>query len=227
MLFLGNWVMDETSKSKRIWGPLEWSVLRGTGIDIGCGPDPVTSEVRKFDVEDGDANEITKYVREIFDFVYASHCLEHMHQPKEALLEWWKLMKPGGHIFFIVPDEDLYEQGIFPSRFNPDHKATFTVSKRESWSPVSLNVLDLALSLPDSQLVNLQLQDHGYDRGELRFGRQAKFFYRVVRRLEREFRERFGRTSAWVEGYLMNGQPDQTRKPGVLAQIQCIVKKVK
>src|SRR5450755_1243230 len=110
--------MDETSKSKQIWGALEWSVLSGTGIDIGCGPDPVTPEVRKFDVQDGDANEITRHVRETFDFVYASHCLEHMRRPKEALLEWWQLVKPGGHIFFIIPDEDLYEQGVFPSRFN-------------------------------------------------------------------------------------------------------------
>src|SRR5260221_7032838 len=37
----------------------------------------------------------------------------------------------------------LYEQGVFPSRFNGDHKSTFTISKASSWSPVSVNVLDL------------------------------------------------------------------------------------
>jgi SAM-dependent methyltransferase len=219
--------MDETSKSRRIWGPLEWSVLSGSGIDIGCGPDPVTPEVRKFDLGDGDANEITRYVRETFDFVYASHCLEHMHRPKEAILEWWKLVKPGGHLFFLVPDEDLYERGVFPSIYNPDHKATFTISKRESWSPVSLNVLDLASSLPDSQLVSLQLQDHGYDRVDTGYGGHIRFSYRVGARLEREFRERFGFSSAWAKDYVMRNHPDQTQRPGVLAQIQCIVKKTK
>jgi hypothetical protein len=66
-----------------------------------------------------------------------------MHDPRKALLECWQLVRVGGHLFFIVPDEALYEQGVFPSRFNADHKATFTISKAQSWSPISINVLDL------------------------------------------------------------------------------------
>jgi SAM-dependent methyltransferase len=218
--------MDETSKSRKIWGPLEWSVLKGSGIDIGCGPDPVTPEVRKFDMADGDANEITKYVHETFDFVYASHCLEHMHKPKDALLEWWKLVKPGGHIFFLVPEEDLYERGVFPSKNNADHKATFTISKRESWSPVSVNVLDLALGLPNSQLVSLQLQDHGYNRADAEFGGHMKLSFRLAARLHGELEQRLGLKVESLRRYIFDHHPDQTRRPGVLAQIQCIVKKL-
>ena len=124
-------------------------------------------------MEDGDANEIMRYVHEQFDFVFSSHCLEHMRDPRKALLQWWALVRPGGHLFFIVPDEDLYEQGVFPSRFNPDHKATFTISKESSWSPVSVNVRELALGLPDALLVSLILQDHGYDRSLLRGSRSG------------------------------------------------------
>src|SRR5678816_3336397 len=124
--------MDETTKTKKLWGNLERSIISGKGIDIGCGPDPITPDVRKFDLEDGDANEASKYVNDQFDFVYASHCLEHMHDPWKTALDWWKLVREGGHLFFIVPDEDLYEQGVFPSRFNGDHKATFTISKSKS-----------------------------------------------------------------------------------------------
>ena len=36
--------MNETSKSRQIWGELERAVLTGSGIDIGCGPDPVRPE---------------------------------------------------------------------------------------------------------------------------------------------------------------------------------------
>jgi SAM-dependent methyltransferase len=171
--------MDETTKSKKLWGPLERSILTGSGIDIGCGLDPISPNIRRFDVEHGDANEITKHVHDQFDFVYASHCLEHMHDPRKALIEWWQLVRVGGHLFFIVPDEDLYEQGVFPSRFNPDHKVTFTISKAKSWSPVSLNVLDLAQSLPNGQLVKIVLQDQGYDRRLL----GMDHLYRVVLRV--------------------------------------------
>ena len=42
-----------------------------------------------------------------------------------------------------VPDEDLYEQGTFPSSFNRDHKWTFTIFQEISWSSRSINILDL------------------------------------------------------------------------------------
>ena len=151
--------MRESEKSKKIWGDksIEIQSLRGKGIDIGCSDSPILPDVRCFDMKDGDANFITKYVHEQFDFVYSSHCLEHMNNPKQVVLEWWKLVKNGGYIFFTVPDEDLYEQGVFPSRFNPDHKHTFTISKNKSWSPVSTNVYDLAKSLPDGEILSIEL----------------------------------------------------------------------
>ncbi|NCY22868.1 class I SAM-dependent methyltransferase, partial [bacterium] len=103
--------MNEATKSKAHWGDLEFGILRGKGIDIGCGADPVTQDAQRFDLQHGDANKITQHVKEQFDFVFSSHCLEHMHDPQDALREWFQLVKPGGHLFFIVPDEDLYEQG--------------------------------------------------------------------------------------------------------------------
>ena len=43
----------------------------------------------------------------------------------------------------------MYEQGNWPSKFNADHKWTFTMAKTSSWSPKSVNVVDLAKSLAD------------------------------------------------------------------------------
>jgi SAM-dependent methyltransferase len=219
--------MHETAKSRFFWGELEREVLSGKGIDIGCGLDPVHGNVRCFDLEHGDANEISKYVTEQFDYVYSSHCLEHMRDPSKALIEWWKLVKLGGHLIFIVPDEDLYEQGIFPSRFNPDHKATFTISKGQSWSPVSCNVWDLAGSLPGGRLISLSLQDQGYNRSLMTHGvLHRSWTKRLFVRGFESFRRRTGVTCPWIETMISNWPPvDQTLQPNVLAQIQCIVKK--
>src|SRR5262249_42061658 len=139
-----------------------------SGIDIGCGADPITPTVRRFDRQDGDANRVSSFVSGSFDFVFSAHCLEHMLDPRAALLDWYSLVKPGGHLIVIVPDEDLYEQGYFPSLFNSDHKHTFTISKKTSWSPRSHNLLDLARNL-GGELVSLELQDSGYDRSLARF----------------------------------------------------------
>jgi SAM-dependent methyltransferase len=221
--------MNETTKTRKLWGQLERSILSGKGIDIGCGPDPVTPDVHKFDQQNGDANQITKYVHEEFDFVFSSHCLEHMRNPREAILEWWKLVRPGGHLFFIVPDEDLYEQGVFPSRFNSDHKATFTIAKAKSWSPVSINVLDLVHLLPGAQLVSLALQDACYDRRKLKYGRHSLIHQFVRRVYAKYFRSTNGSSTqepTLPARVLRRFLDDQTVGPDAVAQIQCIVKKM-
>lgn len=126
--------------------------LIGDGIDIGAGSDslgiyseffPLMKSCRAWDLPDGDAQFMESVPDEMFDFVHSSHCLEHMINPAVALEHWLRILKPGGHLICIVPDEDLYEQGVFPSIFNGDHKHTFTISKRKSWSPVSINLFDL------------------------------------------------------------------------------------
>jgi len=217
--------MNEATKSKAHWGALEQKVFQGKGIDIGCGPDPVTPDARRFDLEDGDANRITDYIQDQFDFVFSSHCLEHMHDPQIALQGWWELVRPGGFLFFIVPDEDLYEQGVFPSRFNHDHKATFTISKVRSWSPKSYNVFDLARSLPESEIIKLALNDCGYNRSLCSFGvsnapvlsRFLAIYRRFcpipIQKMEQLILSHYGR--------------DQTREWNVSAQIECIVRKLK
>lgn len=220
--------MKESSKTRQTWGPLELSILQGSGIDIGCGPDPITADCDRFDLQDGDANEISRFVSKRFDFVYSSHCLEHMRDPEAALRQWWTLVKPGGHLFFLVPDEDLYEQGVFPSRFNGDHKSTFTISKASSWSPVSVNVLDLVTALPGSRLVSIKLQDRNYDRRLSRHGALPpvpvwkKWLWYKYLELRGRTSIRFRFAERWSERAF---GLDQTLRPDVLAQIQCIVKK--
>lgn len=222
--------MNETSKSKPYWGAMEKAATAGRGIDIGCGSDPVTPEARPFDKEHGDANVASQYVKEQFDFVYSSHCLEHMHDPRMTILDWWRLVKPGGYLFILVPDEDLYEQGVFPSRFNEDHKATFTISKANSWSAKSINVLELGQSLPAGQIVSLQLQDAGYDRSLMNFGRTPpNLLSRAVAKARKVLGKILGESSmAGIRRFITTYYPaDQTTDShDAQAQIQLIVKKL-
>jgi ADP-heptose:LPS heptosyltransferase len=107
--------------------------------------------VRSWDREDGDAQEMASCKNEQFDFVHSSHCLEHMVAPATALENWFRILKPGGYMIVLVPDEDMYEQGVFPSTFNPDHKHTFTVLKKyHSWSTHSYEVFDLIEGLGET-----------------------------------------------------------------------------
>lgn len=144
----------------------------GDGIDVGAGPDglaqyaglfPAMRSCRNWDLPDGDAQYLEGVPDESLDFVHSSHCLEHMVDPRVALDHWIRVVKPGGHVVVVVPDEDLYEQGVFPSTFNTDHKWTFTFTKLASWSPRSINVTDLLNGVSDRvQPIKVELLDAGY-----------------------------------------------------------------
>ena len=118
---------------------------------------------RAWDRADGDAQLLAGVSDESLDFVHSSHCLEHMVDPRIALDHWIRVLKPGGHLVIVVPDEDLYEQGVFPSTFNTDHKWTFTIAKLASWSPRSVNVTDLLNGVSDRvQPIKFELLDASY-----------------------------------------------------------------
>lgn len=168
--------MKETAKAnkRRKNDPVWQNVLQGHGIDIGCGSDligkdglfPGIVKCDPYDKRLGDSD--AQYIHEhrnnqYYDFVYSSHCLEHMANPFIALKNWSKLVKPGGYLIFVVPDEDLYEQGVWPSTRNKTHTHSFTIHKAKSWSPKSVNVLDLAKSLDNFQTIRISLQDQGYN----------------------------------------------------------------
>jgi len=144
----------------------------GAGLDIGGKPDPLAlyaelfprvASIRTWDWEDGDAQELAGVADESFDFVHSSHCLEHLRDPRAGLASWFRVLRPGGHLVVTVPDEDLYEQGVFPSTFNRDHKHTFTIYKPSSWCPASLNVVELLQTLgPAGQVIKIELLDASY-----------------------------------------------------------------
>jgi len=81
------------------------------GIDNSCGNDPVTPDCLPGDREQGDAQELPGVAAEQFDWVYSSHCLEHLPDPWAAVGRCGEALKPGGWLLLPVPDEDLYEQG--------------------------------------------------------------------------------------------------------------------
>lgn len=153
--------------------------FRGHGVDIGGAPDPLVlyrelfpliESVKTWDLEDGDAQFMEGVADETFDFVFSSHCLEHLHDPLEGLKNWLRVTKPDGYVIFALPEEDLYEQGVFPSSFNGDHKNTFTVQKSKSWSPRSINVLELMGALgPAAAVEKIELLDSTYRYGLPRF----------------------------------------------------------
>ena len=167
--------MKECSKSivRRLSDPnFSNRYFVGKGLDIGGKPDPLAlyaelfsriEHVRTWDIEDGDAQFLQDIENDRYDFVHSSHCLEHLSDPGQGLKNWFRVVKPGGYLVVLVPDEDLYEQGIFPSTYNRDHKWSFSIFKQKSWSPNSVNLLPLLMELGgQAEIVKVELLTSTY-----------------------------------------------------------------
>jgi hypothetical protein len=126
----------------------------GRGLDIGYGGDLLSGNCTGWDLEHGDAQLLDRIEQESFDFVYSSHTLEHVADASEALRNWYRAVKPGGHLILFVPDRDLYEKKLtLPSRWNPDHKRFFLLDQDGPPDTVGLLTL-IDKIIPDATVVS-------------------------------------------------------------------------
>lgn len=152
----------------------------GSGLDVGYGGDPLLPGIRGWDMADGDAHYLKGVADESFDFVYASHLLEHMHSPRVALANWWRVVKQGGYLIVAVPERDLYERRTsLPSQLNPDHKTFFLLDRDDA--PDTLGLLPLiGRTLERFTVCEAKVCDEGYRCSELDAHPQGEYQIEVV-----------------------------------------------
>jgi SAM-dependent methyltransferase len=136
-----------------------------SGIDLGCQHDPLNHTFRRWDVifGDSDATYMDGVPDEKFHTVYASHLLEHIEDYQTALKNWWRILKPGGHLILIVPHRDLYEKKSQPpSNWNGEHKWFWLPDQEEP--PRCLNLKHVLQEvLPDGTLVSFEILRKGWE----------------------------------------------------------------
>jgi len=165
--------MKETAKAKKFreeQGHFDL-YLKGYGIDIGAGDDLLEikeGKTEEWDLYQGDAQYMIGIEDQIYDFVYSSHCLEHMKDVEITLTNWLRILKTGGYLYFTVPDYVLYEKMRFPSIYNPDHKQTFScghINRKQVNRTNHYHVTDIEALLKkmNAQLVLWQIEDNSYD----------------------------------------------------------------
>jgi len=54
----------------------------------------------------GVGRTVVDFKDESLDYVFSSHCLEHIENWRDALSEWVRKLKPGGIIFLYLPHPD-------------------------------------------------------------------------------------------------------------------------
>jgi 2-polyprenyl-3-methyl-5-hydroxy-6-metoxy-1,4-benzoquinol methylase len=151
------------TESGRMKDRFPHTIFQGRGIEIGGGRIPVTPDCVRWDQEQGDVQLLTGISSESFDWVYSSHCLEHLVSPGTAIQRWWDVLKSGGTMRVVVPNEDLYEQSQHPHLYGNDPGSTFTIHKSSRWREASVNLIDLFTELPNHKILSVHTCDFGDD----------------------------------------------------------------
>jgi len=128
--------------------PFALEVCKGEGLDVGCNReewklpgsvpiDPVLNNFNAFDIPYPD-----------WDYIFSSHCLEHLDNWVKALDYWHTKLKKGGVLFLYLPD---HSQKYWRSWSNRKHKHQFTpqilkdyfTDQPEMWKDVFVSNVDL------------------------------------------------------------------------------------
>lgn len=107
-----------------------------------------------------------------YNWLYSSHTLEHIDNWVATIQEWYRVVKPGGHIITVVPHRDLYEKKTgLPSRWNGDHKRFY--------SPASLlSEFEAALPINSFRVRHMRDNDAGHDYNQPN-NQHSKFLYEI------------------------------------------------
>lgn len=84
--------------------PTAKQFCQGIGLDVGAGKWPLPGAI-PVDAKDGaDAMSLPQGQ---FDYVFSSHCLEHLADPIGALEHWRSRLKAGGVLFLYLPHPEM------------------------------------------------------------------------------------------------------------------------
>jgi SAM-dependent methyltransferase len=111
----------------------------------GRKSEPGFSFARQYVAE---ASDLTQIPDETYDFLLASHVLEHVANPLRALEEWKRVLIPEGAMLVIVPDR----RGTFDHRRAPTCFEHMEEDFRSNTSEDDLSHLDEILALHDIAL---------------------------------------------------------------------------
>lgn len=157
--------------------------MSGHGLDIGGtgynNAEPILDTATIIDLNYPNYDGINlPILTESQDYVYSSHCLEHIINRKDTIKDWYRVTKVGGFIIIIVPHQDLYEKkDSLPSRFNGDHKVFYRASNL-------LKEIEDSLKVNSYRIRHLIENDIGHDYNQSE-EEHSKWLYEIEVVLEK------------------------------------------
>lgn len=131
----------------------------GSGIDVGANDWPVPGAVPVDNSTSENAYRLDRFPSGSLDYVFSSHCLEHLRHWQDALRLWISKLREGGILFLYLPHISC-----------------------EMWVPGGPWVADAHVWSPTWEILVPFLEAEGMEILELDKGRDAYWSFHIVAR---------------------------------------------
>jgi SAM-dependent methyltransferase len=118
----------------------------GYGADLGCGCSCIEG-ANGFDLPVYDVSQCDYWEDGKWDYVFSSHCLEHIADWQTALSEWMRVVNVGGYLILYLPCK-----GYYPPQDNAEHK----------WEPEPSVIIGEIEADPGWRMIECFWPDHPY-----------------------------------------------------------------
>ena len=138
----------------------------GKGADVGSGRRSFDSKIIRVDIDkkvkpdilaSGDA---LPFKDNELDFICSIHSFEHFEDQKKTLVEWLRVIKPGGIIGIVHPDIDHTKKqnpvidapGLKLNPYNKhwhENNASSFEDQLELWSDLRFSIIDRGVACPN------------------------------------------------------------------------------
>lgn len=94
----------KTGNAMQFIAPTALKFCRGRGLDVGAGKWPLAGAEP---VEYSNGQNAYALPEGQWDYIFSSHCLEHLQNPVAALEHWQSRLRAGGTLFLYLPHPDM------------------------------------------------------------------------------------------------------------------------
>lgn len=121
------------------------SYCKGTGIDVGADQWPLPGAIPIQDEPHMNAYKLDSTEDGSLDFVFSSHCVEHLARWEEALTLWISKLKEGGILFLYLPHEsmELWNPGGpwvgYNHKWSPTHEVLLPFLRKQGMEIIEHN----------------------------------------------------------------------------------------
>ena len=95
---------------------------KGTGLDIGADKWPLFGSIPIRNDLHLNAHKLDKFKDKSLDYIFSSHCLEHLSNWQDALILWISKLKENGILFLYLPHKSMKLWNPMEPWVGDDHK---------------------------------------------------------------------------------------------------------